>query len=140
MNINIIMNGKMSVIKYSEALKIAKNKKMDLFLIKDRIYKLVKSKFIYKKKTKKNINKEIKFNFNISNNDLNIKVKKIKNFIKKKYNTKISILTKGREIFKTELILKIVKNIKGKLINKNIIFTNLKKNANVFSFNITYKK
>lgn len=103
-------------------------------------YKLKNKSFIYKKKHNKNIFKEVKFNFNISDNDINIKIRKIKIFIKKKNNVKISIFMRGREIYKTELIMKVINKIKNKLLNEKINFTNLKRNSNIYSFSLVYKK
>ncbi|WDI79298.1 hypothetical protein ONB67_00305 [Candidatus Vidania fulgoroideae] len=142
MNVKLIIEGKISITKYSEALEIAKKKGANLVFIKDKMYKLVFfKKLVYKKKKfKKSINKEIKFSFNISNNDIKTKIKKIEKFIKKKNNIKISIFLKGREILKTKLIMEIVNKIKKNLTKNRISYTNLKKNNNVYFFNINYKK
>ncbi len=79
-------------------------------------------KFIYKKnknfkKNKKKILtiKEIKFRPNTNINDYNIKIKKIKNLIKKKYKIKIIIRFKGREIIHKNIAINMFNEIKKDL-------------------------
>lgn len=57
-------------------------------------------KFKYKKnnKNKKTVLKEVQFNISISRHDLEIKAKKIKKFLDKKYKVKLLVKFKGREI------------------------------------------
>jgi len=50
-----------------------------------------------RKKTHKQVVKEIKFNFNIDNHDLEVKNKKVKKFLDKKYQIRYSIELRGRE-------------------------------------------
>ncbi len=50
-----------------------------------------------RKKTHKQIVKEIKFNFNIDKHDLAVKNKKVKKFLDKKYQIRYSVELRGRE-------------------------------------------
>ena len=70
-----------------------------------------------KTKTKKTSVKEIKFRPSTDVSDLNIKLKKIKNFILDGNKTKISVRFRGREILNSDIGLKLLKNIQDETID-----------------------
>ncbi len=77
------------------------------------IYK--KNKILKKNKKKNFIIKEIKFRPNTNLNDYNIKIKKIKFLIKKKYKIKITIRFKGREIIHKNIAINMLNKIKNEI-------------------------
>jgi len=110
-NIKLVMSdGTMrGIIDTKEALKIADDLNMDLVEVCPSINNnltickiLDYGKLKYKENKKKNhehkeVIKEMKFSFNISDHDLEIKHKKIINFLLKKYKVKYTLELKGRE-------------------------------------------
>ena len=102
------------VVTMSEALKLGKEYGLDLIEIsssaKPPVVKLYDySKYLYelkrsmKQKTKKNsVCKEIRLLVNISQNDLEIKVRKAKEFINEGNKVKVVLTMKGRELTRRE--------------------------------------
>ncbi len=60
-------------------------------------YGKLKYKESKRKKARKQIVKEIKFNFNIGDHDLKVKNNKVKKFLDKRYQIKYSVELRGRE-------------------------------------------
>lgn len=60
-------------------------------------YGKLKYKESKRKKAHKQVVKEIKFNFNIGDHDLEVKNNKVKNFLDKRYQIKYSVELRGRE-------------------------------------------
>lgn len=104
-----------------EALKYAQDKNLDVIEVQPNanppVAKLMDySKYVYrlnkssrkKHKTKAGLLKGVRFGFNTSGNDLNIKAKKTRMFLEKGFKVKVQIILKGREkIFKDEIKEKI---------------------------------
>lgn len=102
------------VVKWGEAVSIAKEKGLDLIEINSKtnppIIKLEDySKYLYDlkkqlKQRKKNTTtlKEIQLSANISNHDLNIKANKAKDFIENGDKVKVVLNLKGRELSRRE--------------------------------------
>lgn len=97
------------IVNTRDALNLAKDEGLDLVLINPKespvICKIMDyNKFVYnqKKVEKKNNNapkqKEVKFTPNISENDLNVKIKQARKFLEKGSPVKIEVFFKGREI------------------------------------------
>lgn len=102
------------VVDTNYALNLAREEGLDLVLINPKdspvICKIMDyNKFLYnqKKHEKKNNNnpklKEIKFSPNITDHDLDIKIKQARGFIEKGSNIKIEVFFKGREITHKEI-------------------------------------
>lgn len=100
---------KNDIIPLRDALNLAKDEGLDLVLINPKenpvICKIMDyNKFMFnqKKVEKKNNNapkqKEIKFTPNISDNDLNVKIKQARKFLEKGSPVKVEVFFKGREI------------------------------------------
>lgn len=93
----------------SEALEIANNEALDVVEMSNKegeipICKILDyGKMMYQLNKKKKQNKhfqhtkEIKYNFNISEHDLNVKHKKVLEFLSKKYIVRYALELKGRE-------------------------------------------
>ena len=101
------------IMSFNKAKQIQKETGLDLLLVtSDANPPVVKlcdyNKELYKKsksqkQTKKTVLKEIRISPNISDGDLETKVKKIKEFLGKKHKVKISMLFKGRAIHHKEI-------------------------------------
>ena len=97
-----------NIISTAEALELASDEGLDLVLINPKespaICKIMDyAKFVYnqKKNEKKNSApklKEIKFTPNITDNDLDVKIKQARKFLEKGSNINIHVFFKGREI------------------------------------------
>jgi translation initiation factor IF-3 len=97
------------IVNTRDALNLAREEGLDLVLINPKespvICKIMDyNKFVYnqKKVDKKNNNapklKEVKFTPNISDNDLNVKIKQARKFLEKGSPVKVEVFFKGREI------------------------------------------
>ena len=97
------------IVNTRDALNLAREEGLDLVLINPKespvICKIMDyNKFVYnqKKVEKKNNNapklKEVKFTPNISDNDLNVKIKQARKFLEKGSPVKVEVFFKGREI------------------------------------------
>lgn len=109
------------IMSLSDALKLAESREMDLVLINDKATPIVckimnYEKFMYelsKKPKNKSLDiKEIKLGPNMSENDLEYRVKHVIDFLKKGHKVKISLQFKGRQMqhinLGQEQILKLV--------------------------------
>lgn len=105
---------KNDIVNTKDALNLAKNEGLDLVLINPKespvICKIMDyNKFVFnqKKVEKKNNNapklKEVKFTPNITDNDLNVKVKQARKFLEKGSPVKVEVFFKGREITHKEI-------------------------------------
>ena len=70
-------------------------------------YGKLKYKENKKKKSSKQVIKEIKFNFNISDHDLEVKNKKVLQFLEKRYIVKYSLILRGK---REEILIDIAKD------------------------------
>lgn len=121
----------LGLIDKEKALKIAKESELDLFCItphsQPAVCKILDfSKYSYKKKKgattkkdkKRSLVKEAKFSFRISENDLDIKVKKIINWLSEDNLVKVMLSMWGREKKHSDLALekcnKIIKKVQEK--------------------------
>tara|TARA_Y100000589_G_C26857547_1_gene508554 strand:- start:73 stop:594 length:522 start_codon:yes stop_codon:yes gene_type:complete len=117
-------------ISISEALEYAENKSLDLVQVSPLNAQPVvckaldHGKFLFEKKkslsnsrakVKKSSLKEIKFRPSTDHGDYNIKLKKIKSFIKTGDKTKISIRFRGREILNSDIGLQMLNRIREDL-------------------------
>lgn len=117
--------GTIGIISTQEALERAREEGLDLVLIAPNanppVAKIMDyGKFKYqeekrKKEQKKNQNKidlkEIKFSIKIAENDINFKIKQIKQFLKKNKHVKLTVMLKGREIANPELAKQVLEKI-----------------------------
>ena len=100
----------LGVFEISEALKIAKEKGLDLIKVTDKVWPPVcrladYGKFIYQEKKKerqKNQNKggelkNLRLRFNISDHDIATRIKTADKFLKKGYKVRIEMVLRGRE-------------------------------------------
>ena len=100
----------LGVFEINEALKIAREKGLDLIKVTDKVWPPVcrladYGKFIYQEKKKekqKNQNKggelkNLRLRFNISEHDLATRIKSAEKFLKKGYKVRIEMVLRGRE-------------------------------------------
>lgn len=121
-------NGKqLGVFGLEEALRIAKEKNLDLIQITEKVEPPVckildYGKYLYwEKKKEKSAKtgeiKNIRLTFKISDHDLMIQAKKAENFLKKKHKIRIEMILRGREkkltAFAEEKIKKILEFLGG---------------------------
>ncbi len=113
------------MISLEEALQIAKQKKLDLVEIspnaKPPVAKIINwGKYQYQKmkkdqknrrNSKSNELKQMRFGLKISDNDLNIKLKKVQKFLEKGHKVRISIVLKGREMAHKEIAYQMMNKI-----------------------------
>lgn len=97
------------IVTKQEALSRARDLKLDLFCITPQgnppVCKILDfSKYVYQlkkkdsgKTTRKNSLKEAKFSFRISDNDINVKIKKIIKWLNDDFTVKIVLFMRGRE-------------------------------------------
>jgi translation initiation factor IF-3 len=121
----IAENGENSIVSFKEALIASENKNLQLALMSEsdipvvKIVDMGKILFEQKKNLKKNkkaqSNKEIKFKFNITEHDLNIKLKKFKELIEDDCKVRLTLELFGREIQMADHALEIYNNIKQKI-------------------------
>jgi len=126
-------NGKsIGIFSYQKAQEIAKERNLDLIEVSKKavppVFKLgnwekeryLKEKQLRKKllAEKKNILKNIRIGFNEGENDLNIKAKKIADFLEENKRVKIEIFLRGREKRHFDLAEEKIKNFLTK-INKS---------------------
>lgn len=128
------------IINTSDALKLAKKEDLDLVLINPKespvICKIMDyNKFIFnqKKVEKKNQSnapklKEIKFTPNISDNDLDVKIKQARKFLEKGSTVNIQVFFKGREISHVDIGKKTLFKFLNELVD-----------VGVFSLDVTLK-
>lgn len=134
---------------YSEVLEYSEETKHDLILIKEGEIPLIKAvnygKILYEqkkaqKKQRQNIqeNKEIRFGLNISQHDFDIKLNKIKDFLKDNVKVKVTIQMEGRMIehpeFAMDMMDKVISNLEGigytedkKVVNGRFLSMNFNK-------------
>lgn len=121
-------NGQSEIVPTKKALELAKDAWMDLIVVnKNQNPPVVKigdySRFLYEQKIalKKNKQKpqkikEIQLSSNIADNDLNIKIRKAKEFLEKKFKVNVILQLKGREKGSPErgeiVILKFIDSLK----------------------------
>lgn len=141
---------KLGVVSFLNAVKIAQ--KMDLALVNERmnppIVKIVNyGKILYEqkknlKKQRTNIvkNKEVKFGLNIAENDYNVKINKIKDFIEDGDRVKVTLFLKGREVSFQEIAFDFMNTV----VNDISAFANtndkIKLVGNCISLNFTKKQ
>ena len=121
---------KRATLSLSDALDEAKNTSLDLVQVSPSdanpvVCKLLDyGKYLFDKKksisstkvkVKKNTTKEIKFRPSTDIGDYNIKLNKIKSFILEGVKTKISVRFRGREIFNSNMGLKLLDKLKEEL-------------------------
>ena len=147
----INFEGKMEGEKtFGEIYELSLEEKHDLILIKENdgipLIKMVNyGKMLYEqkkaqKKQRQNIQetKEIKFGLNIGENDFNIKIKHIKEFLEDGVKVKITVQMNGREVnypeFALEMMDKIIEEIKDigysedkKVVNGRFVSMNFNK-------------
>ena len=109
----------------SEALNIAKEKGLDLISVSlnatppvCRIVDIGKFNYKQQKKQKNKTvvkQKQMMFTINISENDLETKIKKVIEFLKKKNTVKLIIQLKGRDQYRKDDAIEVMKNICQKL-------------------------
>ncbi len=113
------------IISKSEAIRIAEEKGLDLVLIspdaKPPVAKVMDySKHRYeiekkKKEAKKNQKiievKEVKFSCKIAENDVNYKVKHVREFLEKGKHVKLRVFLRGREMSSPELGIEVLKRV-----------------------------
>ncbi len=100
----------LGVFKIEEALKIAKEKGLDLIKVTDKTWPPVcrladYGKFIYQEKKKEKQKKQnkggelknLRLRFNISEHDLTTRIKAAEKFLKKGYKVRIEMVLRGRE-------------------------------------------
>lgn len=136
--------GKMSI---NDAYVLSKSKKLDLALVVNTVDKKIAKivdygKILYnQKKQKKNQKnntikvKEIKFGLNVAENDYNIKINHIKQFLSENCRVKVYLTLKGREVemvdYAHNFMEKVVEDLKGygktedkiEIIGKNILLS-----------------
>lgn len=140
-------NGKLiGIFSYQKAREIAKERNLDLIEVSRKavppVFKLgnwekeryLKEKQLKKKllTEKKNILKNIRIGFNEGENDLNIKAKKITEFLEENKRIKIEIFLKGREKNHFDLAEQKIKNFLTKINKSYKIIQPLKKTPNGF--------
>ena len=113
---------------YQEVCQLAKEEKHDMMLVNEisgiPLIKFINyGKMLYEqkkaqKKQRQNIQetKEIKFGLNIGENDFNIKIKHIKEFLEDDVKVKVTVQMNGREVsypeFALDMMKKVIENIK----------------------------
>lgn len=140
-------NGKfIGIVSFEEAQKIAREKNLDLIEVTKKVippvYKLgnwEKERYLLEKKLKKknlnekrNILKTIRISFNEGENDLNIKAKKVKEFLEEGKRAKIEIFLRGREKTHFDLAEQKIKNFLTKIDKTYKIIQPLKTTPNGF--------
>lgn len=111
---------------FSDAFYIAKELKKDLTLVRDCEKPFLKivdyGKFLYKqKKNQKNqkkgvvVTKEIKFGLGIGENDYNIKINHIKEFLQKGNQVRTTLQLNGREVERVDYAISFMKKIQSDL-------------------------
>lgn len=111
----------MGVVSFAKAVELAD--KLDLALVNEKInppiVKIVNyGKILYEqkknlKKQRSNMvkNKEVKFCLNIAENDYNIKINKIKDFIEDGDRVKVTLFLRGREVSCQEIAFEFMKRV-----------------------------
>ncbi|MGE4554746.1 MAG: translation initiation factor IF-3 [Candidatus Paceibacterota bacterium] len=140
-------NGKLiGILPLEKAQEIARQKNLDLIAVSQKakppVYKLgvwEKERYFSEKKLrkklkteKKNILKNLRIGFNEGENDLNVKIKKVENFLEKGRRVKIEIFLRGREKAHFELAEEKIKNFLTKVKKSYKIIQPLKKTPNGF--------
>lgn len=93
------------------------------------------------KKQKSNIvkNKEIKFGLNIAENDYNIKINKIKEFLEDGDRVRVTLFLRGREVSMTEMSYEFMNRVLNDLNNFAITNDKIQLIGNCISLNFTKK-
>jgi len=139
------------VVSFEEAQKIAKERNLDLIEITKNsqppIYKLgnwAKEKYLKEKeerkkklKNKQNIFKNIRIGFNEGEHDLEVKAKKINEFLEDKKGVRIEIFLRGREKAHFDLAEQKIKTFLTKINKSYKIIQPLKRTPNGFSVSIS---
>jgi len=123
-----------------KAFSYSKDKGLDLVKVQDGVFRLMDvSKNVYKKKKvqkkshKATKTKEIRFKQNIAENDLNVKIKHINQFLSKGFRIKISFQNQKRSHLKIEDFLEETLS----KINEEFTRDKMSKNENFCSINIS---
>lgn len=122
--IRLVTNDGTNIVDGIAALKQAQDQKLDLVCISEQrtlVCKIFdKQKEEYKKNKEKKNNKqkalplkEVQFKPNISSNDYNIKLKRIKKFLTKGHKVKVIVRLKGRELKHTDIAHTLLKRVAG---------------------------
>lgn len=107
-------------IKTSDALKLAEDKDLDLYLVSGNTAKILDyEKYLYTKKKKEKVQKsikikEVKFSLKIAENDFNIKIRHISELLEKNH-VLIKVEMKGRELNNPNLGFNLLNKILGAL-------------------------
>ena len=113
----------LGVYKRSQALAIAREEMLDLVELREEgtislckifdygKYRYQLSKKVQIKKVQKHVVKEIKFKPKIDKHDLDIKVKRTREFLKNGCKVKISVMFSGREIFYKSTVIELLEKI-----------------------------
>lgn len=106
--------------KTSDALKLAEDKDLDLYLVSGNTAKILDyEKYLYTKKKKEKVQKsikikEVKFSLKIAENDFNIKIRHISELLEKNH-VLIKVEMKGRELNNPNLGFNLLNKILGAL-------------------------
>ncbi len=143
----------MGIIDLQKALALAKQAKADLVEISPNAdppvakiidwgkyqYQKMKKQQKNRKNAKANELKQMRFGLKISDNDLNIKLKKVSQFLDKGHNIRLLIVFKGREMAHKELGQEMVDKILTILGDKIIVDQKPQMNGRNLSINIRSK-
>ncbi len=122
----------------SQALQLASEVDMDLIEISPNAtppvvkildwgkyqYQKVKEQQKAKRKSKKTELKQINVGLKIAQNDLMIKIKKIKDFLKNNHPVKVTVVFRGREMAHQEIGYQMIEKIRQNLENEAILDQN----------------
>jgi len=117
------------ILPFSEALKLAREKNLDLIQISDSAvppvckiedygkyrYEMEKKEKLLKKKQKVAVLKEVRIRPQIGEHDFLVKMRNIRRFLEEGHKVKVSIVFKGREIAYQELADRLLDRMNGEL-------------------------
>lgn len=150
-NVNLIgeKGERIGVVSFAKAVELADN--LDLAVVNENVnppmVKIIDyGKILYEqkknlKKQKSNIvkNKEIKFGLNIAENDYNIKINKIKEFLEDGDRVRVTLFLRGREVSMTEMSYEFMNRVLNDLNNFAITNDKIQLIGNCISLNFTKK-
>jgi len=118
-------NGESKIVSFEQALLISEQFDLNLVLMSDSTPPVVKmldySKELYNKRKKekgsnaKTKSKEIKFHINIDKHDYQTKLNHVKRFLSKRYQVKITIEYRGREMAHKDIGRQLIEKIVSEL-------------------------